>query len=175
MVDVSSVSVDVAARDGQGHVVADEASGARGAEACHYGRGHVTAVEGVASMEVASQTAASDVAVEKAVEGGKGRGLSPRRPWDECRGRRPCRRGCAAWRWGMSHRRDEAAGWLRCYRCERRWGMLASCCRGASAALSLAREPLRFCRRSRRTCRYLHIKLHTLGSTQLGVERAKLL
>ena len=49
-------SVDVVTRDGCGHVVADEAAGGGGAEACHYGRGHVTAVEQVTSVEVAAQT-----------------------------------------------------------------------------------------------------------------------
>ena len=66
-------SVDVARRDGREHVVADEASGARGAEACHYGRGHVTAVEDVASLELAAQMAASDVFAEQC---GRGHGTT---------------------------------------------------------------------------------------------------
>ena len=33
---------------------------AAGGEACHYGRGHVVTVEGIASVEVAAQTAVSD-------------------------------------------------------------------------------------------------------------------
>ena len=55
-------SVDVATRGGRGHVVADEAVRGGGAEACHYRRGHAAAVEDVAFVEVAAQTAASDVA-----------------------------------------------------------------------------------------------------------------
>ena len=35
MATVDVISVDAAARDGRGHVVADVASGAGGAEACH--------------------------------------------------------------------------------------------------------------------------------------------
>ena len=71
MMDVASVNV--VTRDGCGHVVADEASGARGAEACHYGRGHVTAVEDVASLELAAQMAASDVFAEQC---GRGHGTT---------------------------------------------------------------------------------------------------
>jgi len=41
-------------------------------KACHYGPGHVTAVEDVASMEVAAQTAAIDGAADEAVGGGVG-------------------------------------------------------------------------------------------------------
>ena len=59
---VDVTSANVAAWDGRGHVVADEGVGGGGAEACHYGRGYVTAAEDVASVEVAAQTAASDVA-----------------------------------------------------------------------------------------------------------------
>ena len=62
MATVNVTSIDLAA-DGRGHVVADEVVAGEEAEACHYGRGHVAAVGDVASMKVAVQTAASDVAV----------------------------------------------------------------------------------------------------------------
>ena len=56
-------SADVAARDGpRGHVVADEAVGGGGAEAGRFGRGRATAVEGTASVEVATPTTLNDVA-----------------------------------------------------------------------------------------------------------------
>ena len=58
--------MDVAAQDGQGHVVVDEAVGRGGAEACYYGRGLVAAVKDVTFVEVAAQTAASDVAADEA-------------------------------------------------------------------------------------------------------------
>ena len=112
MVDV--VSMDVAAPDGHGHVVTGEAVGGGGAEPCHYGRGHVTAAEDLASVEVAPQMAASESLRMRSSEGGR-RGPSLRtRPWDDRGDRRLCRRGCAVRPWGMSHQTDEAAVWLRC-------------------------------------------------------------
>ena len=38
-------SADAAVRDGCGHAVADEAMGAGGDDACHFGRGHIRAVD----------------------------------------------------------------------------------------------------------------------------------
>ena len=55
--------------DRRGHVVADEVVGA-GAEACHYGRGHVMALEGVTFTEMTAQMAASDATADYAVGGG---------------------------------------------------------------------------------------------------------
>ena len=53
----------------------------------------------------------------------RGRGASLQtRPWDDRGGHHLCRRGCAGRPLGMSYRTDEAAGWLRCYRCKRRRG-----------------------------------------------------
>ena len=67
-------SEDVGARDGRGRVVADDAVGGGRAEACHCGRGHVTALEDVASIKMAVQTFASDVAADEAAKEGGGRG-----------------------------------------------------------------------------------------------------
>ena len=57
-------------------MVADEAVGGEGAEACHYGVGHATTAKDVAFVAVAAQTAASDVATSlrtrPAEEGGAG-------------------------------------------------------------------------------------------------------
>ena len=64
----------------------------------------------------------------------------------------------------MSHRTDEAAGWLRCYRCKRRRGHACKLCREASAALSPGpgAYSLLYHRRSRVSCRRSYNKLHTL-------------
>ena len=58
----------------------------RARDAGHYGCGQVTTVEGVTSMEAASQTVARDVTVTvgKVVEAGRRWGPSPQmKPWDE--------------------------------------------------------------------------------------------
>ena len=114
-------------RTGRPHVVADKAMGGGGAEACHYGRGHVPAVEDVASVEVAAQTAASNIAVESEEGGG---------PWDNQKGHYLCRPGFAGWPWEMSHLTDKATGWPCCYCCERRCGVFASTYREASVPQS---------------------------------------
>ena len=51
-------SVYVAAPDGRGHVVANEAVRGGGAVVCHYRQGHVIAVEDVVSIEVAARSIA---------------------------------------------------------------------------------------------------------------------
>jgi len=62
------------------------------------------------------------------------------------------------------------------YRCERRRG---ACLQAVAGKLlqhcHVAQESLRFCRCSRRNCRHSHNELHTIGSTQPGPERVKLL
>ena len=63
--------MDVAAQNGRGMVVVDNAVG--GAGACHSRRGHTTAAEDVASVEAAAQTFASDFAKDEAIGGGVGR------------------------------------------------------------------------------------------------------
>ena len=164
-------SVDVAARDGRGHVVADEAVGRGGAEPCQYGRGHL-------AVAVAAQTAASDIAkslLSRPSAGGRGRWASLRtRPWDDRRGRRLCRRDCAGQPWGMSHRVDEASAWLRCCRCKRRRETCLQAVAGKLLQRShVGQEPPRFCGCSWYNCRHSHIELHILGSSQLGTEHAK--
>ena len=112
----------------------------------------MTAVEDVAFVEVALQTALSDVAA------------SPRtRPRYDRRRRRLCRRGCAGRPWGMSHRTDEAVGRLLCCRCNQR---REACLRAVAGKLlprsHVSHESLRFCRCSRRNCRQSRIKLHPM-------------
>ena len=91
----------------------------------------MTAVEDVASVEVAAQTAVSDDATHEAVGGG-GR----KRPLD---GQEAglCTRDCAVRSWGMSHQTEEAArvAALLLLRATPR-GVLTSGCREASAAQS---------------------------------------
>ena len=156
-------------------VGADEAVGGGGAEACHYGRSHMTAMEDGASVKVVAQTAASDVAADEAIIAGAGGMMMLRtRPLDNRGGRRLCRRGARYGRGRMSHCTDEAAGWLRCYSCERRCGAWLQMFAGKPLQRShVAQEPLCFCRCSRRNCRHSHIELHTLGPTQFDPERAK--
>ena len=89
--------VAVTAQDSHGHAFADEAVRGRGAEACHCGRDHVTAVEDVTFMQEDAQTAASDVATSLQTrwsEGGRRGPLLRTKLWDDRRGPRPSRRGC---------------------------------------------------------------------------------
>ena len=158
---VDVASVDAAAWDGHGHVVADEDVGGGGAEACHYGRGHMAVVEDAAFVQVAAQTATSDFAADRAVGRGGGRRPSPlqTRPWVDRRVHRLWRRGCAGRPWEISHQTDEAAGWLRCYRCEQR----CACKLLQGSFRSAVTWP-----------RSLFVsKLQTLGSIQLRPEYAK--
>ena len=87
--------MDVVARDGRGHMVAGEAvgrggvddTGGRGAEACHCGRGHATALVDVTFLEVA----ASDVDTLLRTRPSEGREQGPSlhtRSWDDSRCRR---------------------------------------------------------------------------------------
>ena len=83
---VDVASVDVAARDGRGHMVADEAMGEGGVETCHCGHSRATAWKtSPCSVEVASQTTASDVAASLRI-----------RSSEQREGGRHCRRGHGA-------------------------------------------------------------------------------
>ena len=90
------------------------------------------------SVEVAAQTAVSDTASNKAVGGKGGRGR---------------RRGQGHGTTAEVVASADVALW--------------DGCEEASAA-HVARQPLRFCRCSRRNCMHLYIEWRTFGSTQLG-------
>ena len=77
--------------------------------------------------------------------------------------------GCPGRPWRTSHRIDEAGGWLRCCRRERR---RAARLRTAAGKLlqrrHVAQTPRRFCRCGRRDCRQSRIEWHAHCATQLG-------